>query len=681
MIRRYLVPFAVGTGLTAIAGLGWGSSIPANDWKIAGPFGGTATSVAIDPENPKTVLAGGRNSLLFQSTDAGASWELLDFPKRNFGEVTSLLVDPDNSQHYLAGMIASDRPGLFESYDGGKTWTAVKDIDVGVRALAASPTNPKRFVAGTLRGVMLSEDSGKTWTRISDPQNLEMQGITAVAIDSKDPNIIYAGTPHLPWRTTDGGKTWASIHSGMIDDSDVFSIFIDPSKPTDVFASACSGIYSSLNRGDEWHKLMGIPNGYRRTHVVRQDPAKPDTIYAGTTLGLFKTTNSGKTWKPLNTNQVNALAFDPSQPKAVYMAMEYAGVGKSDNSGETIQPINNGFVDRRISSVTVAGNKLVAIETGVGDTTGVYISGDQGNSWEQVPNARGLGGVHLKAIVGTPTDSQFLLAAGPHQMYKSTDGGASWKPIAIRQIVVEQPKPVPASVSRAKTRTSARGKAVARTRVVRPAKPRVITHEVSPSDIAGLYAITNGTRTLLFAATDRGLLRSDDMGEQWKLAELPGSTGALALYAAPNNTGFLIVRAAAGLYASKDFGEHWEQLMFPTSPSEINDVAVPGDDKSPLLVATTSGLFSSPDGGKQWSHVTSGLPSSTFNSVTYSPANPSLAYAVEYGQLFQTSDAGASWAAVPTTLPALRIRQLWMPDKNTNRLYGITNDLGILFRN
>ena len=676
MIRRYLLSFAVGTGLTAIAGAGWASSIPVNDWKIAGPFGGTATSIAVDPENPKTVLAGGRNSLLFQSNDAGATWDLLNFPKRNFGEITSLLVDPDDSHHYLAGILASDRPGLYESYDCGKTWAAVKDIDVGVRALAFSASNPKRFVAGTLRGVMLSDDSGRTWTRISDPQNLEMQGITAVAIDTKDPNVIYAGTPHLPWRTTDGGKTWSSIHAGMIDDSDVFSIYIDPSKPNDIFASACSGIYSSMDRGDAWHKLMGIPNGSRRTHVVRQDPVEPDTIFAGTTLGLFKTVNAGKTWKPLSTNQVNSIVFDPSNPKDMYMAMEYAGVGKSGNGGETIQPVNNGFVDRRISGVTVSGDKLVAIETGVGDTTGIYVSSDQGNSWVPLPNARGLGGVHLNAVVGTQNEPQILLAASPHQMYKSADGGVSWRPMAIRLVITEQPKPV------APVRTAPRrGRTAAHSRAARPVKPRVVTHEISPSAISGLYAVTDNGKSIFFAATDLGLLRSDDMGQQWKRAELTGSTGASGLYSAPSNSGVLIAKATAGLYLSKDFGEHWEQLMFSKPVSEINDVAVPGDDKSPLLVATTSGLFRSPDWGSHWSQITAGLPSSTFNSVTYNPGEAASAYAVEYGRLFKTDDAGTSWTAVPTAIPSLWIRQLWMPDKSSGRLYGITNDLGILFRN
>ena len=72
--------------------------------------------------------------------------------------------------------------------------------------------------------------------------------------------MIYAGTSHLPWKTSDNGKTWESIHSGMIDDSDVFSIYIDPRSPKQVFASACSGIYQSPNGGEMWRKMMGIPN-------------------------------------------------------------------------------------------------------------------------------------------------------------------------------------------------------------------------------------------------------------------------------------------------------------------------------------------------------------------------------------------------------------------------------------
>jgi len=68
---------------------------------------------------------------------------------------------------------------------------------------------------------------------------------------------------------------------GIIDDSDVFSIIVDPKSPSNVYASACSGIYRSLNTGEEFHKVQGMPFSARRTRVLMQDPVDPQTVYAG----------------------------------------------------------------------------------------------------------------------------------------------------------------------------------------------------------------------------------------------------------------------------------------------------------------------------------------------------------------------------------------------------------------
>jgi photosystem II stability/assembly factor-like uncharacterized protein len=109
-------------------------------------------------------------------------------------------------------------------------------------------------------------------------------------------------------------------------------------------------------------------------------------------------------------------------------------------------------------------------------------------------------------------------------------------------------------------------------------------------------------------------------------------------------------------------------------------VAIPSEPNAPLLIATRLGLYSSSDNGATWYPNSGKLPGSTVNSVTYSPTEASVAYAVQYGQLYESKDCGSSWSAVPTALPALHIRQLWMPAQNSDRLYGITNDLGIVFR-
>src|SRR5579859_7250726 len=98
----FRLPLLLAVTLPAVAG-----------WKLAGPFGGSARAIAIDPENGRTLVAGSRDSLLFRSDDAGASWRLLPFPRGTPGVFNSVLIDPKDSQHYYAGLDAG------ESLDSG----------------------------------------------------------------------------------------------------------------------------------------------------------------------------------------------------------------------------------------------------------------------------------------------------------------------------------------------------------------------------------------------------------------------------------------------------------------------------------------------------------------------------------------------------------------------------------
>ena len=83
---------------------------------------------------------------------------------------------------------------------------------LSVLALANSASDPKMYVAGTLKGVYRSNDSGDHWTLISPPGSAEIHEVESIAIDPKDPKTIFAGTWHLPWKTTDGGATLDQHH-------------------------------------------------------------------------------------------------------------------------------------------------------------------------------------------------------------------------------------------------------------------------------------------------------------------------------------------------------------------------------------------------------------------------------------------------------------------------------------
>jgi photosystem II stability/assembly factor-like uncharacterized protein len=642
-------------------------------WHVAGPWGGTATSVAIDPKNPQVILAGARNSLLFQSQNGGETWRVLHFPKRQFGEVSTILIDPLDNRHYLVGLIGSDRTGLFESTDAGEVWKPVPDLQgFGVRAIAAAPSDPTRFAVASLHGVFLSNDSGKSWRKISDPDNLEMRGTSAVAFDANNPEIIYAGTSHLPWKTPDGGKTWESIHEGMIDDSDVFSIQVDSKTPEHIFASACSGIYASLNRGEQWKKLSGIPSTHRRTHIIRQDPADPAIIYAGTTLGLFRSEDRGTTWKQLSKEQVNWLAFDPADSHRMYLAIEGEGLLTSTDRGLTLKPLNDGFVDRRLNATTVSGDRLVAVEAQAGETSALFVSSDKGQHWNRLGQSVGLEGAHLEHLTGFADDAKVLFAATPHRLFKSIDAGVTWKPasVMVQSKVTSVRSVVPAGKTAKKTTPTKT------TSIVTLGPPHPFPFHV----VHGVYTVRNGKQSFIFVATDRGLLSTSDRGAKWVVADIPAGETINSLYISPSADGRVVARGA-GLFFSEDYGQHWRSVGFPRDTAQIHEIALSASPSSPWLAALADGLFQSSDQGQNWYRINAGVSASTFNSVVYSPSEPSVAYAVGFGKLFESRDGGGSWASLTEGKPDYDIRRLWIPDGYGDKLFALTNEFGLVFRN
>ena len=112
-----------------------------------------------------------------------------------------------------------------------------------MHAIAAWPKDPRVLAAGTAQGVWVSEDS---WPEVAphlEAVAARNAGDHGGRVRLQRPGDDLCGTPHLPWKTGYGGETWESIHEGLIDDTDVFSIYVDRSRPERVLLSACSGIY------------------------------------------------------------------------------------------------------------------------------------------------------------------------------------------------------------------------------------------------------------------------------------------------------------------------------------------------------------------------------------------------------------------------------------------------------
>ncbi len=619
-------------------------------WHLAGPFGGSARAIAIDPQNRNLLLAGARDSLLFRSDDAGASWRLLPFRDPTPGTFNALIIDPAASGHFYAGLDAGESAdsGIYESRDGGEHWFQVTGLrGARIESLAFAPSNYRVLAAGTAKGVYRSTDGGEKWKRISAENNIEMRDITALAFDPTNAETLYAGTPHLPWKTNDSGAHWQPIATGLIDDSDIFSIRVDPKNPQVVFASACSGIYRSENGGELWTKLRGIPGTHRRTHIIAQDPRQSDVIFAGTTLGLFKSPDAGRTWLHLSAEQVNWMAFDPVDPKVLYLATEYAGILKSLDSGQTFAAHNRGFANHSLTQITSSGDHLYASSIYEGRHGGVFRSIDGGLDWTLCSNEEALAGRNLSSLVAAPSHKDLLFAASQDEVLKSADGGKTWLRLPV------QPK-------------------------VTPGKP---AQHFGRIRIQSLQVVQLDKLLLLFAGTQSGLFRSADAGRSWERIPVNGITDlpVLAVYAPPHGASRLAVRTPSFLFVSDDAGKSWRPAPLPASDYYIYDVALGAGRDDPILVATSRGLLQSVDAGANWKLITDGLPSATVSSVRFHPARSREAFLIQYGKVYRSEDGGASWQMFPSEgLESSSVHTLWLSADIPGRMVALSAARGAL---
>jgi photosystem II stability/assembly factor-like uncharacterized protein len=548
-----------------------------SQWTSIGPFGGSARTLAFNPSNPDQIFLGSSAGAIFESVDRGSHWR--PFAHLGVGDdlmVKCIIIDPMHPNTiYVAGWnVSGDGGGFFLTRDGGQTWIEPASLKgKSIQALALSESDARILIAGAIDGVYRSGDSGETWERISPKGHLNLKNIESVTIDPRDANVIYAGTWHLPWKTIDGGKTWNNIKQGVIDDSDVFSIILEHSTPDTVYASACSGIYKSVNGGKLFHKIQGIPGTARRTRVLQQDPKDEDTVYAGTTEGLWKTTDAGKTFHRITPSDfiLNDVLVDTRDSKRVLIATDRGGVFVSDDAGATFSPSNDGFSQRQVS-IVIAGK-----------------NGDDSLLYAGVLNDKKFGGV-FRFVNGT-----WL------QMSDGLDGRDIFD-LGI----------------------STRGQLVAGTSrgiLLLDEKSRTWHASQISGSAPGAKALPFDGRTRAisitplrwYAATDSGLLHSENDGVTWAGGAIEGEASIFSVSA---HDQVVVAASEHKVWMSSDAGQHWSPLALPPDVTHVYSVTVISDGT--VLACTREGALRwIPSSGSEgeWAHVLDGLPWMNVTSI------------------------------------------------------------------
>ncbi len=591
-------------------------------WLPYGPDGGDARAFAADPQNPSHIYLGTLTGTVFDTQDGGHTWKrVARLGSRDDLALDNIIVDPRNSSHLLIGAWVLDHAdgGLYTSDDGGKTWVANEQMKGhSIRALTMSPSDPKIIIAGALDGVFRSTDTGKTWTLISPAGNAEIKEVESIAIDPKDPRIIFAGTWHLPWRTNDGGEHWSNItkENGLIDDSDVFSIIMDPMNPQNLYLSACSGIYRSVNQGAKFEKVKGIPSDSRRTRVLMEDPSAENTVYAGTTNGLWKTTDAGHTFT-LHGNPnyiINDVNIDPKNTQRVLLATDRTGVLMSEDGGKSFQAANSGFSARQISAIAQDRTNPNMLYVGVINDKaagGVFASTDGGLHWAQ--QSTGLSGADIFSLGQTPDGT--LLAGTRHGIYRLAD--STWTNSGLTLALPPEEKagatsvkPKVAARTRASRNAAAKGRTGSRASTATAAKSgakRDASVSTAPARSAppresstGVYAIASNDQAV-FAATEEGLLISTDQGRDWNHVRSANGTPWRVVTAQGQRVAVADLKTLA---VSTDAGVTFHSVNGPAELTMISALAL--DNTGHLWVGGREGVYLSDDDGVTW-HTQKGL--------------------------------------------------------------------------
>ena len=386
-----------------------------SSWIPAGPYGGSADAIAASPTG--TLLAASRHGRLFRSTDLGSYWQSISFPAESNAKIRTILFNGQDDRQFFIGVTHDhvNGVGLYQTMDGGRNWRDVPEFrGKQVWALAAWQKDASRIVAGTGDGVYLTLNSGGSWTRISPEGRTDLQPAVSVAFDPANAETIYAGTPHLPWRTTDRGASWKSVHTGMIDDSDVFSISPAAYKPGLIFASACTGIYRSEDGGENWSKMIGSAEASYRTYTIVPDPSIPGMVWAGTTAGLQLSIDGGVAWETVLPNAIRGIAIHKSG--LVFVATDQ-GLIRADLENKkgagVFESVNTGFEGYQDNALFAAADSL-------------FVYGNEGSQvrFSKQGGWRSMKPADAAIFASSPRRGEIVAAAG-RRLWISTDGGGA----------------------------------------------------------------------------------------------------------------------------------------------------------------------------------------------------------------------------------------------------------------
>lgn len=610
------------------------------------------------------------------------------------GPVSALAVDAANARRVYAGTPGG---GIFRSEDGGKTWvSAAKGLGSrpfefpAITGLAVDPRRPQTvYAAGGSRGVFKTLDGGRNWLHASQglPLTTYLYSTSGLQVDRDLRDTVYVATGEGVFRTVDGGKSWTPRRDGL-PLAVVRSVTASADGRTLYAGTERLGVFRSDNRGARWApRSRGLPAN-TTVFALAVDPKTPTTLLAGTDRGLFRSRDSGRIWRKVAAGSgVQAFAFHAASRRA--FAGTAHGILVSEDAGATWENVAAGPLDLAIASLAASADTVLAGAASPTRLGGVFRSDDLGETW--TPSSSGLSVLPTLALAFDPSLPGVLyLGAGFRGIFKSEDGGASWRQV--------DPTALPAD-------------AFIDAIFVDPVDPQIVLAANRLSSMPGLLRSTDAGETwarvsdivpnrlvadpshagVLWSACGGGLFRSQDHGATWSEVaiehpdflilydvELDPRDSEVLWVAGELQRGFhpFLPRSRQVIFRSLDGGATWERRDQGMEDDRVEDLLFDPSDPDRLLAATSNEIWRGGDGGAVWSLV--GEPHGTFSGLAAVAARGTLYAARSFpGGVFRSADGGLTWSAIQQAIGRRPIGFLAVDPHHPTRL--IAGTLGGLW--
>ncbi|MAT89524.1 MAG: glycosyl hydrolase [Flavobacteriaceae bacterium] len=365
------------------------------------------------------------------------------------------------------------------------------------------------------------------------------------------------------------------------------------------------------------------------------------------------------------------IAIHPENENVWYVAVGSGGVWKTINSGTTWKPIFDNEASYSIGAIAIDPNNTHTIWVGTGENVGgrhvafgdgVYVSHDDGASWKNV----GLkNSDHISKIIIHPEDSNVVWAVsqgplwtsgGERGVYKTTDGGTTWK------------------------RTLGDAEWVGATDLV-----------IDPRNPDVLYAATwQRHRTVagyLGGGPGSGLHKSTDGGTTWtKLSNgLPKSNlGKIGLAISPFNPDTIYAaieedRTKGGLYMSTNRGASWtkqsDAVSGGTGPHYYQELYASPHHEGKLFLMSNYVQISD-NHGKTFYTMNEKNKHVDSHAMAFKASDPNYVLFGTDGGLYESFDLTDSWKFI-RNLPITQYFKVAVDDSEPfYNIYGGTQDNG-----